>query len=47
MVAKVDENLGKVTNRINFTRKEWTIVGSLVALVIIVLIILITLLIIT
>ena len=47
VVAKVDENLGKVTNRINFTRKEWTIVGSLVALVIIVLIILITLLIMT
>lgn len=46
-VAKVDESLGKVTNRINFTRKEWTIVGGLVALVIIVLIILITLVIIT
>ncbi len=46
-VAKVDESLGKVTNRINFTRKEWTIVGVLVGLVIIVLITLITLVIIT
>ncbi len=46
-VSKVDESLGKVTNRINFTRKEWIIVGSLVALVILVLITLITLVIIT
>jgi len=46
-VSKVDESLGKVTNRINFTRKEWTIVGSLVALVIIVLILLIILVIFT
>ncbi|MCK4489954.1 MAG: NERD domain-containing protein [Anaerolineales bacterium] len=46
-VAKVDESLGRVTNRINFTRKEWTIVAGLIALVIIVLIILITLVIIT
>jgi len=46
-VAKVDESLGKVTNRINFTRKEWTIVAGLIAVVIIVLIILITLVITT
>lgn len=46
-VSKVDESLGKVTNRINFTRKEWTIVGSLVALVIIVLILLIIFVILT
>ena len=46
-MAKVDENLEKVTNRINFSRREWVIVGSLVALVIIVLIILITLVIFT
>jgi len=42
-VAKVDESLGRVTNKINFTRREWIIVGSLVALLIIVLVILITL----
>ena len=47
VVTKVDESLGKVTNRINFTRREWTIVAGLVALVIIVLIILITMVIIT
>ena len=46
-MAKVDENLEKVTNRINFSRREWVVVGSLVALVIIVLIILITLVIFT
>ena len=46
-MAKVDENLEKVTNRINFSRREWIIVGSLVGLVIIVLIILITLVIFT
>jgi len=46
-VAKVDESLGRVTNRINFTRKEWTIVAGLIAVVIVVLIILITLVITT
>ncbi len=41
--AKVDESLGRVTNKINFTRREWITVGSLVALLIVVLVILITL----
>ena len=46
-MTKVDENLEKVTKRINFSRREWVIVGSLVGLVIIVLIILITVVILT
>ena len=43
IAVKVDESLGRVTNKINFTRREWIIVGSLVALLIVVLVILITL----
>ncbi|NQS91838.1 MAG: hypothetical protein HQ574_05455, partial [Chloroflexi bacterium] len=42
-IAKVDENIEKVTRKINFTRREWVVVGSLVAGVIIVLIGLISL----
>ena len=46
-VAKVDESIEKVTSRINFSRREWIIVGSLGVLAIIVSIILITLVIFT
>ena len=42
-MAKVDEGITKAARRINFTRKEWIIIGVLSALLIIVLIILITL----
>jgi hypothetical protein len=46
-IAKVDESLEKVTRRANFTRREWVIIGSLIALVIIVLIVLIALIVFT
>jgi hypothetical protein len=42
-LAKVDEGITKAARRINFTRKEWIIIGVLSALLIVVLIILITL----
>jgi hypothetical protein len=42
-LAKVDEGIGKVARKANFTRREWVIVGSLVALLIVVLIVLIVL----
>jgi hypothetical protein len=46
-IAKVDQSLEKVTSKINFTRREWIIVGILSVLVIAVLVILITLVIFT
>ena len=42
-IAKVDQEITKAARKINFTRKEWIIIGVLSALLIIVLIILITL----
>ncbi len=42
-LAKVDEEINKVTRKANFSRREWVIIGSLVALVIVVLIVLIIL----
>ena len=49
--SKVDEGVEKITRevskRANFTRREWVIIGSLVALVIVVLIILIALVVFT
>ncbi len=42
-LAKVDEGLTKAARKINFTRKEWIIIGVLSALLIIVLIVLIAL----
>lgn len=46
-IDKVDQSLEKVTTKINFTRREWIIVGILSLLVIVVLVILITLVIFT
>jgi hypothetical protein len=46
-LAKVDESIEKVTRRVNFTRREWTIIGVLIALLIIVLIALIALVVFT
>lgn len=43
--SKFDENIekiGQVTDRANFTRREWVIIGILIALVILVLVALIT-----
>ena len=42
-LAKVDEGITKVARKVNFTRKEWIIVGALSALLIIVLVVLIML----
>ena len=47
VVAKVDESIEKATSRINFSRREWIVIGSLGALAIIVCIILITLVVLT
>ena len=46
-LAKVDESIEKVTRKANFTRREWVIIGSLIALLIIVLIALIGLIVFT
>ena len=46
-IAKVDEEITKVTRKINFTRREWIIVGSLIALLAIVLVVLIMLIVFT
>ena len=42
-LAKVDEEIVKVARKVNFSRREWIIIGSLIALVIVVLIVLIVL----
>jgi len=46
-IAKVDEGITKVTRKVNFTRREWIIVGSLIALLAIVLVVLIVLIVFT
>lgn len=46
-IAKIDESIEKVTRKINFSRREWVIVASLVGGVIIVLVVLISLVLIT
>ena len=40
-LAKVDQEIVKVARKANFSRREWIIIGSLIALVIVVLIVLI------
>jgi len=40
-LAKVDESIEKVARKANFTRREWLIIGGLIALLIVVLIVLI------
>jgi hypothetical protein len=42
-IAKVDEGITKVARKANFTRREWIIIGALIALLMIVLIVLIVL----
>jgi hypothetical protein len=42
-LVKVDEGINKVARRANFTRREWTIIGILIALLIIVSIVIIVL----
>jgi hypothetical protein len=46
-IAKVDEGITKVSRKINFTRREWIIVGTLIGLLAIVLVILIVLIVFT
>jgi len=46
-MAKVDESIEKVTRKMNFSRREWVIVGGLIAGVVIVLIALIAMVIFT
>jgi hypothetical protein len=46
-LAKVDETIVKTTRRLNFTRREWIIIGALIALLMIVLVVLIVLVVFT
>ena len=46
-IAKVDEGITKVSRKINFTRREWIIVGTLIGLLAIVLVTLIVLIVFT
>jgi hypothetical protein len=46
-LAKVDETIVKTTRRLNFTRREWIVIGSLIALLVIVLVVLIVLVVFT
>jgi hypothetical protein len=46
-LAKVDESIVKATRKLNFTRREWVVIGSLIALLMIVLVVLIVLVVFT